>query len=102
MAYIKGMSNQLETAKAIEVWLRKSNIEVICKVVFDDESGDELSIDSLSLRGAQREITAWFIAMGFEPAGRWQDEGASGELEEVSRKFRRARDRAAGPAAVAG
>ena len=24
MAYIKGMSNQLETAKAIEVWLRKS------------------------------------------------------------------------------
>jgi hypothetical protein len=96
------MSNQFETAKAIEVWLRKNNIEVTCTVVFEDESTEALGVDSLSLRGAQREVTGQIIAMGFEPAGRWQDEGTEADMaEEASRQFRRASDRAQ-TAAVAG
>jgi hypothetical protein len=87
-----------DTDKPIEVWLSQAaNMNVTCRVVYDDESGDELEIYSLSLRGAQREITAWLIGRGWEPAGRWQNEDE--DADEVSRKFRRVRDRAGTTAA---
>lgn len=90
--------SDIESAKAIEVWLTKNNIEITCSVVFEDESTDTLSVDSLSMRGAQREITGWLKARGFEPAGRWVDEegGAGGtQPDESSRTFRKARQEAA-------
>jgi hypothetical protein len=41
-------------------------------VVREDETTYELAIDSLSMRGAQREITGWLIRDGYLPVGRWE------------------------------
>jgi hypothetical protein len=73
----------------IEVWLTKTNIQVTCRVIFEDETDSELRVDSLSMRGAQREMTAWLLSRGYEPAGRWLYETEEGDLgEESVRKFR--------------
>lgn len=75
----------------IEVWLSKKNIQVTCTVALDDESTQPQDIQSLSMRGAQREITGWLISLGWEPVLRWEitDQG-DGEHLETMRRFRRA------------
>ena len=84
---------KLNAATSIEAWLTKTNIEVTGRVVFEDETMERFDVESLSLRGAQREYTSWFKKRGFEPAGRWEDEtdGDGSEWGECSRLFRRAR-----------
>ncbi len=81
------------SASAVEVWIAKKFLDLTGRVVFTDESSQDITIDSLSLRGAQREVTSWLRAQGFEPAGRWQDEDSgddgSGDYAECSRSFRR-------------
>lgn len=67
---------------------------VVCDVVFDDESSEQLDIDSLSMMGAQREITAYLIDRGYNPVGRWEARARTdGKAAEVSRKFKVASDR---------
>lgn len=56
----------------IEVWLTQKNMQVTCRVVNEDETTDELDVDSLSMRGAQREMTGWFLQQGYKPVGRWE------------------------------
>ena len=56
----------------IEVWLTQRNMEVVCLLVREDESAYHPSVDSLSMRGAQREITGWLVDQGYEPVGRWE------------------------------
>ncbi len=68
----------------IEVWLRQDNMQVKCMVVYEDESTSEPDVDSLSMRGAQREMTSRLIGEGYEPAGRWKQQ-ADGE---TCRQFR--------------
>lgn len=77
------------SAGSIEVWLRQDDGEVVCTVVRDDESTYELDVDALSMRGAQREMTGYFIDEGYEPVGEWQVEvvGADGPAE-TARRFR--------------
>lgn len=58
----------------IEVWLSKANIQVTCTIVREDETTTSLEVDSLSMRGAQREITGYLISLGYSPAGRWETE----------------------------
>jgi hypothetical protein len=80
----------------IEVWLSKKNIEVSCMVVHEDETTDTLPVDSLSMRGAQRELTGWFVSEGYKPIGRWETEeiasdeqgNAEGGPLETSRRFK--------------
>jgi hypothetical protein len=63
----------------IEVWLRvpQDRLSIDCTVVREDESGTGLSIDSASMRGAQREITTYLIEQGYKPAGRWVTEDST-------------------------
>lgn len=86
---------KLDASGPIEVWLTQKNLEVTCSIVHEDESTTGLDVDSLSMRGAQREITGWLIAHGYEPAGRWQDEVEASrhqdEAPETSRRFRPAK-----------
>jgi len=82
-----------KNAGPIEVWLRKADrgLSINCTVVHDDESTDTLDVDSLSMRGAQREMTGALIREGYEPAGRWETEREhddEGPVETV-RSFRR-------------
>jgi hypothetical protein len=58
----------------VEVWLSKPNIEITCTIVREDETTTHLDIDSLSMRGAQREMTGWLIGRGYTPIGRWNAE----------------------------
>lgn len=67
----------------IEVWLTQKNFEVTCMVVQEDETTMQLEVESLSMRGAQREITGSLIAAGYSPIGRWQyDENAGEDMIE--------------------
>jgi hypothetical protein len=76
----------------IEVWLSQVNLQVTCLIVAEDESTRTLHVDSLSMRGAQREITGYLISQGYEPAGRWEAAQVDGNGDEIEtlRKFRRA------------
>lgn len=71
----------------IEVWLSQQSMEVRCAVYFEDETSLDLDVDSLSMRGAQREMTAWLIARGYEAAARWVSEDEADS--ETHRQFRR-------------
>jgi len=79
---------RIGTASPVEVWLRRKPIGAECRVVFEDESDCELPIDSLSTRGAQREVTTQMIAQGYEPVGRWHIEAVDEYEEEPLEAFR--------------
>lgn len=75
----------------IEVWLSRQNMVIKCRVVRQDESTVELDVDSLSMRGAQREITGSLIRQGYAAVGRWETESYDDrvdEADETSRKFK--------------
>ena len=73
------MSIYNEKPSPIEVWLTQENMEVNCMMVREDESTDtSLDVMSLSMRGAQREVTGALIEWGYKPDGRWVQE-ADGE-----------------------
>jgi hypothetical protein len=73
----------------IEVWLSQRNMQVTCTVVHEDESTRQLDISSLSMRGAEREITGDLIGSGYAPVGRWETEEHDDDrgAVEVMRKF---------------
>src|SRR5579864_1269006 len=79
-----------DPSSPIEVWLSQVNLQVTCMIVAEDESTRAFHIDSLSMRGAQREITGYLIRQGFQPAGRWEDEQVDGNGDgiETVRKFK--------------
>jgi len=65
-------TNRMTNTKSpIEVWLRQTNLTVDCTVVNEDESTEDYNVSSLSMRGAQREMTGYFIREGYRPDGRW-------------------------------
>jgi hypothetical protein len=63
---------------------------VTCTVVREDESTDSLDVDSLSMRGAMREITGYLLSQGYKPNGRWSAEVMSkeGDTLEAVRAFK--------------
>jgi hypothetical protein len=77
----------------IEVFLSQRNMKVYCTVAYEDEHTDQLEVEALSIRGAQREMTGWFIAQGYKPVGRWESEQTEFTPEgderavETSRRF---------------
>jgi hypothetical protein len=60
--------------QALQAVLSRKNIEISCTLVFEDESVSYPSPESLSVRGAQREITGLLVKHGYTPAGRWSEE----------------------------
>ena len=73
----------------VEIWLTQqgNGMEIACMMVEDDESTRAIDVTSMSMRGAQREVTGWLKRQGYEPAGRWLAEGSKG-LETI-RHFRK-------------
>jgi hypothetical protein len=75
----------------VEVWLSWINAEMDIRVryVRPDESTREEIAESVSMRGAQREVSGQMIDRGWQPVSRWiteRDEG--GEALECYRTFR--------------
>ncbi|OBG70278.1 hypothetical protein A5701_03555 [Mycobacterium sp. E3305] len=60
-----------DDADMIEVWLTAKDTGITCMLVRDDETTQQLSVDSRSLAGAQREITGYLIGEGYTPIGEW-------------------------------
>ena len=84
------MSRTNDTTGPIEVWLSQPRFTVCCQVVCEDETTQTLDVESLSLRGAEREMTGWFIRHGYKPVGRWK--AVEGSPTEVARRFKPAKD----------
>ncbi len=83
------MTNTTDRSGPIEVWLREASIGITCTVVHADESTEALEVDSMSMRGAEREMTGYFIKQGYAPAGRWETTAAGqGAPLEVTRTFK--------------
>lgn len=84
------MTNINDTKSSpIEVWLSQKNMQVLCTVVREDESTYTLDVDSLSMRGAQREITGYLIGEGYTPVGRWEDQADKDDtVAEAVRRFK--------------
>ena len=69
-SYTKLMTDTKEWApQALLAILSRKNIEITGTLVFEDESGGYPDITSLSVRGAQRELTGWLVSCGYIPAG---------------------------------
>jgi hypothetical protein len=73
-----------KTAGGIEVRLGQPNLEVTCRILFRDGSAIAVGISSLFIAGAQREITAWLMELGYKPAGQWRTDTG----REAARAFR--------------
>ncbi|MDQ1537426.1 MAG: hypothetical protein QOE58_1819 [Actinomycetota bacterium] len=82
------MKSGIGQSSPIEVCLRQSNMYIGCSVTCEDESGFDMHINSLSVRGAQREVTTFLIQQGYTPAGRWEDEVQDGNGRECFRRFK--------------
>ena len=82
------MTSTTDPSGPIEVWLRKAAIGITCTLVRADESTQQVDVESLSMRGAEREMTGWFIRQGYSPAGRWETTATGNGATEVMRVFR--------------
>jgi hypothetical protein len=82
-----------DNTSPVEVWLTKKDIAVGAVIYADDVVLWQDDTDSISMRGAQREMTAWLISAGYEPLDRWRVEYTNGGGEydvamETVRTFR--------------
>lgn len=85
----QGPSRKQRTPQALQAVLSRKNIEIFCTLVFEDESVSYPSVNSVSVRGAQRELTGLLVAHGYTPAGRWSDDGEDADgYEEWTRSFK--------------
>jgi hypothetical protein len=83
------MTTITDKAGPIEVWLSQDKKTVTCRVVYEDESTEHFNVESLSMRGAQREITGWLIREGYKPDGRWTAEAEDSSTNEELETWRR-------------
>ena len=83
-------NTERERPQAPQAVLSRKNIEITCTLVFEDESTSYPEVTSMSVRGAQREITGRLVGdHGYVPAGRWSDDGQDDDgYSEWSRTFK--------------
>jgi hypothetical protein len=76
--------------QALQAVLSRKNLEITCTLIFEDESVSYPHPESLSIRGAQREITGRLVSHGYVPAGRWSEEPEEDEdgYREWTRPFK--------------
>jgi hypothetical protein len=86
------MDEILQHTKRVEAWLSKTPDSLKAWVVDETERRREVHLDSLSLMGAQRELSGWLVENGFEPLQRWSYQDPPGgprqDFQECVRHFR--------------
>jgi hypothetical protein len=90
-SYTYGMENTKERSpQPLRAILSRKNLKIICTLVFEDEGVRYPQPESLSIRGAQREITGALVQVGYVPAGRWSEEEEEDEdgYREWTRPFK--------------
>lgn len=84
----EGMVNtKKRVSQALRAVLARTNIEIRCTLVFEDESVSYPHVSSASVRGGQREITGLLVKHGYAPAGRWSDPDEDDGFSEWTRTF---------------
>ncbi len=76
----------MDTTGPLEVWLTQRNMTVKCMIVREDESAEHPRIRSLSMRGAQREVTR-LLSGDYRPSGRWETIIQNAAGTEAVRRF---------------
>jgi hypothetical protein len=76
----------LKDATAAEVWLTERNGTVTCRAVYEDETTDEIEVESLSLPGAEREVTGLLLSYGLSPQGLWAEQAEGEEVRPFTRR----------------
>jgi hypothetical protein len=75
--------------QALRAVLSRKHIEITCTLVREDESASWPELHSVSVRGAQREITGMLVDSNYVPVGRWSDDGQDDDgYSEWSREFK--------------
>jgi hypothetical protein len=85
-----------DNTSPVEVWLTKKDIAVGAVIYADEVVIWQDDADSISMRGAQREMTARLMAAGYEPLDRWRVEytnGGSGAADTAIETVRTVRPR---------
>ena len=73
--YIRCMTDtKNRRPQALRAVLTRKHLEITCTLVFENESVSYPQPRSVSLRGAQREVTGMLVSTGYIPAGRWSEE----------------------------
>jgi hypothetical protein len=92
MTNTKDPKNTTDTKPSpIEVWLTEATegMGISARTIHPDETVHYSEVESLSMRGAQREITGDLIRRGYTAVGRWTVERmVNDEPVETSRSFR--------------
>ena len=66
----------------VEIRLRKKRLDVTADAEHEDEATEPLRVKSVSMRGAQREITTHMKGLGYLPVTSWSGaEQVAGALE---------------------
>jgi hypothetical protein len=80
---------KIRRPQALRAILSRKNLAITCTLVYEDESVSYPQPDSISLRGAQREVTGMLVSTGYIPTGRWSDEGEDEDgYHEWTRAFK--------------
>src|ERR1035441_5369625 len=67
-SYTRCMTNtKARRPQALRAVLTRKNLEITCTLVFEDESVSYPKPHSISLRGAQREVTGMLVSTGYIP-----------------------------------
>ncbi len=66
-------STSKQAPQVLQAVLSRKNIEISCALVFEDESVRYPGVQSVSVRGAQREVTGLLVMGGYIPVGRWSE-----------------------------
>lgn len=83
-----------KNAEAVEVIVTRKGMSLMATLYGPDETAVDLEVNTLSVRGAQRDVTASMIDGGYKPLGRWETLAEYGDDEEASRLFLRPRPEA--------
>lgn len=62
--------------KIIKVWVIQNRFHITAFEETESGRRSEINVQSINLRGAQRELTSWYKSVGWGPIGRWTATGS--------------------------
>lgn len=77
---LRSVANSLSALSSpVEVLLRKKRLDLTAVVRHEDEATEPLRIKSVSMRGAQREVTTLLKKLGYRPVTGWKSPETTGQ-----------------------
>lgn len=80
-------TKSVKSAEGVEVIITRKGMSVRAVMHGPADRVSELDVDTLSMRGTQRDLTAGLIRGGYKPLGRWETLAETDDGEEAARLF---------------